>query len=109
VIDAAIAHQAARILVAPCCYSDQLAFGAAANRWSETLGVPAQAEVRRRFFNAMVDAERTLRLERSGYETVVVPFVAPTVTPHNLLFRARKMGESRRMASAQERWERLHK
>jgi hypothetical protein len=32
-----------------------------------------------------------------------VPFVAPTVTPHNLLFRARRVMEPRRMAAARTR------
>ena len=54
-----------------------------------------------------IDAERTLRLEAAGYATEVVPFVPPTVTPHNLLWRARRVGEPRAMADAAERLERL--
>ena len=49
--------------------------------------------MRRRFIQAMVDAERTRRLEAAGYETEVVEFVGATVTPHNLLWRARRVGE----------------
>jgi hypothetical protein len=55
----------------------------------------------------MVDAERTWRLEAAGYETEVVEFVPPTVTPHNLLWRARLVGEPRRMKAAQQELEKL--
>jgi hypothetical protein len=55
----------------------------------------------------MVDAERTWRLEAAGYETEVVEFVAPTITPHNLLWRARLVREPRRMAAAKAAWENL--
>jgi hypothetical protein len=55
----------------------------------------------------VIDAERTWRLEAAGYETEVVEFVAPTVTPHNLLWRARLVGESRRMTTARSAWENL--
>jgi short-subunit dehydrogenase involved in D-alanine esterification of teichoic acids len=55
----------------------------------------------------MVDAERTLRLEAAGYETEVVELVPPTVTPHNLVWRARRVGEPGRMARAAEALARL--
>ena len=61
----------------------------------------------RRFAQALIDAERTLRLEERGYDVDVVEFVGPTVTPHNLLWRARRSGEPRRMAEAAERRRRL--
>ena len=63
---------------------------------------------RRRFVQAMVDAERTLMLETAGYETAVVSFVPPTVTPHHLLWRARRVCEPGRMADAERRLLRLH-
>ena len=47
------------------------------------------------------------RLEAAGYETEVVEFVAPTITPHNLLWRARLVREPRRMAAAKIAWENL--
>jgi hypothetical protein len=56
--------------------------------------------VRNRFVQAFVDAERTWRLEAEGYETEVVEFVGATVTPHNLLWRARRVQEPSRMADA---------
>jgi hypothetical protein len=49
----------------------------------------------------MVDAERTWRLEAAGYETEVVEFVGPSVTPYNLLWRSRLVREPRRMEAAQ--------
>jgi hypothetical protein len=63
-------------------------------------GIPRHAPVRRRYLQAIVDAERTLRLEAAGYETEVVELCAPTITPHNLLWRARHVGEPGRMAEA---------
>ena len=57
----------------------------------------------------MVEAERTLTLEAAGYETEVVPFVAPTVTPENLVWRARRVCEPRRMEEAQHRLAHLRK
>ena len=56
---------------------------------------------------SLIDAERTLRLEAAGWETTIVPFVAETVTPHNLLFRARRVREPTRMREAGERLSRL--
>jgi hypothetical protein len=64
------------------------------------LGIPPHAPVRRRFIQAMVDAERTWRLEAAGYETEVVEFVGATLTPHNLLWRSRLVKEPARMAAA---------
>jgi hypothetical protein len=57
------------------------AFQFLAERHAEQLGLPRHAEVRRRFIQSIVDAERTLRLEAAGWQTTVVSFVAPTVTP----------------------------
>jgi len=48
-------------------------------------------------------AERTLRLEAAGFETRVEEFVAPTVTPHNLLLCGRRTGSDVRMARASQR------
>jgi hypothetical protein len=56
--------------------------------------------VRRRFVQAMVEAERTLALEAAGYDTIIAPFSPETVTPHNLVWRARRAGEPRRMRAA---------
>ena len=96
----AIACQARHLLLVPCCTSKNVAATALAVRRADALAVPRQAEVRRRFIQSMVDSERTLALEAAGYETCVVPFVPPTLTPHNLLWRARRVGEPRRMAFA---------
>jgi len=100
IIDRAIACGARTLLLVPCCTSDSVAASDGAHAHAETLGIPRHAPVRRRFIQAFVDAERTWRLEAAGYETEVVEFVAPTVTPHNLLWRSRLVGEPRRMAAA---------
>jgi hypothetical protein len=96
----AVAVRTRHLLLVPCCTSQSVAATELALRRAEALGLPQHAEVRRRFIQAMVDGERTLALEAAGYETTVVPFVPPTVTPHNLLWRARRVGEARRMAAA---------
>jgi hypothetical protein len=100
IIDRTIAAGARTLLLAPCCTSRAVTAAARAERRASGLGIPRHAPVRRRFIQAMVDAERTWRLEAAGYETEVVEFVAATVTPHNLLWRARLVGEPVRMAAA---------
>jgi hypothetical protein len=107
VIDSAVACRARHLLLVPCCTSQSVSAAALANTRAEALGLPRHAEIRRRFIQAIVDAERTLRLEAAGYETTVVSFVAPTVTPHHLLWRARRVVEPGRMAEAAERLRRL--
>jgi hypothetical protein len=107
VLDNAIAAKARWLLLVPCCYANAVAFSAKATENADAMGLPRQAEVRRRFVTSLIDAERTLRLEAAGYETTVVPFVAPTVTPHNLAWRARFVGEEKRMREAEESLVRL--
>jgi hypothetical protein len=107
VIDQTIATRARQLLLVPCCTSSAIIAAVLAQDRAETLGVPHHSPVRRRFIQAMVDAERTLRLEAAGYETEVVEFVAPTVTPHNLLWRSRLVGEMQRMAAAREKYTKL--
>jgi hypothetical protein len=85
----------------PCCTP------AAERPAAEALGIPRHAPVRRAFLESLVAAERTLRLEAAGYETEVVPFVPPTVTPYNLVWRSRRVGEPGRMRAAAERLTRL--
>jgi hypothetical protein len=104
IIDRAIACHARMLLLVPCCTSDSVTASALALKYAETLGIPRQAAVRRRFIQSIVDTERTLRLEEAGYETEVIEFIAPTITPHNLLWRARYVGESRRMDAAKQTW-----
>jgi hypothetical protein len=104
VIGAAVDVKARWILVVPCCYVQATPEIEAA---AERLGIVRQAEVRTRFAQSWVDSRRTLQLEAAGYEVQVVAFVAPTVTPHNLLWRARRVGEPRRMQLAAEQLARL--
>ena len=107
VIDAAIAAETKWLLLVPCCYGATIPAWPLAQARAVELGIPAHAEVQKRFLQSMIDAERSLRLEAAGWETTVVPFVAPTVTPHNLLFRARRLKEPRRMAEAAQKLARL--
>lgn len=88
------------LLLVPCCYGAQVPFAARAEAIARELGVGRHPEVRRRAVTALVDAQRTLRLEAAGWQTTVVPFVAPTVTPHHLLWRARRAREPGRMHEA---------
>jgi hypothetical protein len=101
VIERAIASGCRGLLLVPCCTSRAVAAATRAESRAEAAGVPRHAPVRRRFIQAMVDAERTWRLEAAGFETEVVELVGATVTPHNLLWRARKVGEPHRVAAAQ--------
>jgi hypothetical protein len=107
IADRAVASRARQILIVPCCTSEAVGAVKLASQRAELLGLPRHAEVRRRFIQAMVDAERTLRLEAAGYQTNVVAFVAPTQTPHNLLWRARRVEEPVRMADAARRLRRF--
>lgn len=107
-LDRAVASRARHLLLVPCCTSTKVAGSALAARKADDLGLPRHAEVRRRFIQAIVDAERTLRLEAAGYETVVVSFVPPTVTPHHLLWRARRVEEPSRMERATADLRRLY-
>jgi precorrin-6B methylase 2 len=107
IIDRAIACMARTLLLVPCCTSEAVAASSQACALADALGIPRHAPVRRRFIQSVIDSERTWRLEAAGYETEVVEFVAPTVTPHNLLWRARLVGESRRMTTARSAWENL--
>ena len=120
VLEGAVAAEARWLLLVPCCYGAAPGGRRAARGheaqppaqklaapWAETLGIPPRGEVGRRFAQSLIDAERTLRLEAAGYEVEVVPFVAPTVTPHNLLWRARRIGPSGRAEAAAERLCRL--
>jgi hypothetical protein len=100
IIARAVAADARRLLLVPCCTGEAIPAAAHAVVRAERDGIPRHAGVRRRYVQAMVDAERTLVLEAAGYETEVVELVPPTVTPHNLLWRARRVAEPGRMAEA---------
>ena len=93
IIDRTIATRARMLLLVPCCTTDSAETSVRASRHAEDLAIPRHAPVRRRFIQAMVDAERTWRLEAAGYETEVVEFVGATCTPHNLPWRSRFVGE----------------
>ena len=107
VIERATSSNCRELLLVPCCTSRAVAAATRAEARAAQAGIPRQAPVRRRFIQAMVDAERTWRLEAAGFETEVVEFVGATVTPHNLLWRARKVGEPHRVAAAQRELARI--
>ncbi len=96
-----------RVLAVPCCYADAIGFAPTARAWADHLGVAAQAPVRRRFVESLIDTERTLRLEAGGYRVSVQAFVPPTVTPHNLVWKAHRAGAGRQADEAQQCWARL--
>lgn len=100
ILERATASAARHLLLVPCCTSAKVDAVGLAVAKAELLGLPRHAEVRRRFVQSIVDAERTLRLEANGYQTTVVSFVPPTVTEHHLLWRAQRVGESGRMQRA---------
>lgn len=101
VIERAIGSRAKTLLLVPCCLAKDVPAAARAECRADREAVPRQAPVRRRYVQACVDSERTLRLEAAGYHTEVVELVSPTVTPQNLLWRARRVCEPVRMAKAQ--------
>lgn len=107
VIERAIERRARHVLVAPCCVAAALPAARRAEAKADRDGLPRHAEVRRMHVEAMVLAERVLTLEAAGWETTVVSFVAPTVTPYHRLVRARRVGEPRRMEEARERLHRM--
>ncbi len=102
ILDRCVACRARVLLLVPCCTGREVAAASAAEEDARRRGIPPHAPVRRRYLQAMIDAERTWRLEAAGYETEVVEFVGATVTPHNLLWRARRVMEPARMARAQQ-------
>ena len=107
VIERTVGSRARALLLVPCCTSRTVPAAVRAEAEAEHRGIPRHAPVRRRFIQALVDADRTWRLEAAGYQTEVVELVGPTVTPHNLLWRARLVGEPVRMAATRHALERL--
>jgi hypothetical protein len=107
IIDNAARARAKKLLLVPCCTGKSIAARARAVTKADALGLPEHAEVRARFYQALVDAERTLALEAAGYPVEVVAFVPSTVTPHNLLWRAVRDGEPRHAERAREQLEKL--
>jgi len=102
IIQRAVECRAKVLLLVPCCTSDSMIAAAHAREMAERLRFPHHGPVLRRFIQAAVDAERTLRLEAAGYQTEVVELTGATVTPHNLLWRSRRVCEPVRMAAARK-------
>lgn len=100
VIDQAVRVRARRLLLVPCCYGATVSFLDEALTIADRLGSPDVATLRRRVAASLVDVERALRLEAAGFETEVHEFVGATITPHNVLFRARRTMAPKRMEEA---------
>ncbi len=109
IVDAAIAREATTVLLVPCCYGADISFWSHALTHADRLGLPRSAELRKPFVQSLIMAERVLRLQAAGYDTTVAPLVPPTVTPHHLLIRARRVREPVRMAQARSQLETLRR
>ncbi len=107
VITQAIRAAARHIFLVPCCIGSGVVFMPNAEALIRGLPLPRNAAVRNPIRDGFIHAWRTLRLEAAGYEVTLVPFVAPTVTPYNQLWRARRVGEPAAMARAAATLERL--
>jgi hypothetical protein len=102
-LDGAIASRARSAFIAPCCYDQTVLTRARAFAGAPAWLDAADEPIQRRVLCALVDTERALRLEAAGFETRVEEFVAPTVTPHNLVICARKTSSAVRVSRAKQR------
>jgi len=100
VIDQAVRVRTRWLFLVPCCYGASVPFLDRALAMAGELGAPDVATLRRRVASSLVDVERALRLEAAGFETEVNELVGATITPHNLLFRARRTQVPKRMELA---------
>ena len=103
IIDAAIERKARWLFLVPCCYGAQVRGWNEAHRLADAMGIPGDVAVRGRFVESVIDAQRLWRLEAGGFETEVLSFVAPTVSPQNRLFRGKFTGQPARMDKARAR------
>jgi hypothetical protein len=100
VIERAAAAQARSLLLVPCCVSKASSGHAEAVTQADSLQITKQSPVRRRFLESVIASRRTLRLEAHGYLTEVVEFCPASVTPQNLMWRARLQRNAVRMRRA---------
>jgi hypothetical protein len=107
VIERAAAADARTILIAPCCVASTLPLSRIAARRADRMGLPRPGPVRRRFVEAFVLGARLHTLESLGYATEAVAFVGETVTPYNVVLRARRGPDRTRMERAASELERL--
>jgi hypothetical protein len=114
IIERCVRTPPSTLLLVPCCYGAHPATAGASHAIPGQRAaagfvdvLPRQGLVGRKLAAALIDAERTLRLEEGGFAVDVVEFVAATITPHNLLWRARRVDEAPRRARAQDTRRRL--
>ncbi len=103
VLEASVRARARWIWLVPCCYAHSVPDASRAVELADRLGIPRQPAVRRPFIKAVIDAARTLRLEAAGYEVTVGALVPSSLTPHNLVWQARRVESVRRMQEATRR------
>lgn len=103
VMSAAVERRARQLFVAPCCPAKSAAVRTRADTFVKGLGFVADDLLRRRIADNVVHLERKLRLEAAGYQADIEEFAAPTITPHNLLFIARRTRSAVRMKRAEDR------
>ena len=103
VMRAAVERRARQLFVAPCCPAKSAAARTRAAAFVKGLGFVADDLLRRRMADNVVQLERKLRLECAGYQADIEEFAAPTITPHNLLFIARRTQSAVRMKRAEDR------
>lgn len=103
VIDGAIESGARCLFLVPCCYGNTIPFAARAEAIVGAMDFVGKGLVRRRLRASLIDLERELRLEAAGYETGLDEFVGATVTPHNVLFTARRTRDPGRIERAKAR------
>jgi hypothetical protein len=103
VIDGAIRSRARFVFLVPCCYGEGIAFRSRAMSVVAEMGFVADDLLRRRMSASLIDMERKLRLEAAGYETELDELVGATVTPHNVIFCARRTRTEVRMRRAETR------
>lgn len=101
VIERAASARARWILVAPCCVAGSLESARRADSHAEALSLPRSGVLRRGLIETWVMSERLWELESRGYRTEIVPFCAPTITPHHLLLRAERIADPTRIRRAQ--------
>ena len=89
-LDGATKAGARWIVCAPCCYGVQIPGYAAALDEAARYG---DAVLAARHAALAVDAARLGRLRAAGYEAGLRAFTAPTVSPHNVAFVARRGGQ----------------
>lgn len=103
VIDQATRSRARQLFLVPCCYGGSVSFRDQAAMVVAHMPWVSDDVIRRRMTASVIDLERKLRLEAAGYATDIEELFATSISPHNLLFIARRTNEPVRITRARER------